>query len=571
MVVGNAAAPELGGAGFAGDLIVFDPRGRAGSASAVDYVPKALAHHVDPIDGEAVFEKVGADAHGLLTHNCSVAGHDFVDEARVVAGAPIGHGGGDHGHLQRSGQDEALADGGVGRLSGRPLLAYVLFGEPFGSGKDAGIFAGDGCAGFLSEPEHVADRIDFVDAGRVAVEAEERVAGDAQGGGEADGAVRAGAFEHMLAVFHAAGAGERFFGEAFAQAGEGGQDFVSRAGRVGAGRAVEQGIGCVPGKVVPVGRGDGGDEAVRVERGNADHGEDVAVVRIDNHRGAAPDDAHGFLGDVLDACVDGELDVVAGPRFLAFDLALDFSFGVALEDARAGLAPQFVIEDEFELRFALHVALIEGEARGFVLVHLVGFADVAEEMRAERAVGVAADGADGDIDAGHVDLVLGEARHGLEVEVFDVGEGNLGVVAVMKAETGRVVVFGDAEIGEAFDHRFVEDLDDVGLALLGHHAPHSGLVAAARHFAAVFLAVGADDVGEIEFDRDARAVFGQREAVAVEDLAAHGGEADIDLRIAADARGVFVAAGHLHIPEAPGKQEKSCQHDGANDDDSEFR
>ena len=201
---------------------------------------------------------------------------------------------------------------------------------------------------------------------------------------------------------------------------------------------------------------------------------------------------------------------MAGPRFLAFELALDFSFRVALQDARTGLAAQFVIKDEFELRFALHVALIKSEARGFVFVYFVGFADVAEEMRAERTVGVAADGADGDIDAGHVDLVLGEARHGFEVEILDVGEGHLGVVAVMKAEAGRVVVLGDAEIGEAFDHRFVEDLDDVGLALLGHHAPHGRLVAAARHFAAVFLAVGADDVGEIEFDCDARAVFGQR-------------------------------------------------------------
>jgi sugar phosphate isomerase/epimerase len=44
----------------------------------------------------------------------------------------------------------------------------------------------------------------------------------------------------------------------------------------------------------------------------------------------------------LDAGVDGELDVVAGPRFLAFDLALDFSFRVALQDARAGFAAQFV-------------------------------------------------------------------------------------------------------------------------------------------------------------------------------------------------------------------------------------
>jgi hypothetical protein len=54
----------------------------------------------------------------------------------------------------------------------------------------------------------LSDGIDFFDPGIVAVEAEEGVAGNAQSGGEADGAMRAGALEHMLAVFHAAGAGE---------------------------------------------------------------------------------------------------------------------------------------------------------------------------------------------------------------------------------------------------------------------------------------------------------------------------------------------------------------------------
>ena len=105
------------------------------------------------------------------------------------------------GHLQGGGEDEALADGGVGGLAGGPLFAQVLFGQPVRPGKDAGVFAGDGGAGFLSEPEHLSDRIDFLDPGVIAVEAEEGVAGDAQGGGQADAAVRAaGQGEDVAAV-----------------------------------------------------------------------------------------------------------------------------------------------------------------------------------------------------------------------------------------------------------------------------------------------------------------------------------------------------------------------------------
>ena len=100
-------------------------------------------------------------------------------------------------------------------------------------------------------------------------------------------------------------------GQAFAQTGERGHDLEGRAGRESADRAIDQRMRLVVAQFVPIFRLDARDESVRIERRHRSHREDVAIVRIDHHGGAAADRAQRFLGDRLDARVDREIDIGA--------------------------------------------------------------------------------------------------------------------------------------------------------------------------------------------------------------------------------------------------------------------
>ena len=190
MVVLDASAPELRRAGLAGDLVSLEPRGGGGAAAAVDGVPHAAADGFDLFRGESLLAQVGADFDRFAADDVAVAVEDAVDDARVVADPAVGHGGGDHGHLQRRGQHVALADRDVGGLAGGPGFARTVGPEPFGAGEDAGCFPGEREAAFLAEPEQLSDPGDLVDSGRVAVLVEEGVAGHAEGGLEVESAVR---------------------------------------------------------------------------------------------------------------------------------------------------------------------------------------------------------------------------------------------------------------------------------------------------------------------------------------------------------------------------------------------
>jgi hypothetical protein len=270
----------------------------------------------------------------------------------------------------------------------------------------------------------------------------------------------------------------------------------------------------------------------------------------------------------LDAGVDGQADIVSLHRVAVADFAFYDTFGIALQDARAGGAAEFVVEGQFELRFALAVGLVEVEAGGVLLVDFRRGADIAEEMGPEGSVGVAAHGADGEVDAGDVDAFLGKARHGLEVEVLEIQVGHLGVVAEVEAELVGVVVAGQAEFGQAGHDGFVDDLDDVRFGFLGEHPADGGAVIVLRHVA-VAVAVFAHHVGEVELDRVARAVLGEGQSVAIGDFAAHGGEADVDLGVAAEAVGVFAAARDLDIPKAGEEQSEARRDHGCYDGDAE--
>ena len=271
----------------------------------------------------------------------------------------------------------------------------------------------------------------------------------------------------------------------------------------------------------------------------------------------------------MDAGIDGQPDIAARHGVPVADLALDDALGVALQDACSGRAAEVIIQGQFELRFALGVGLVVVEAGGVLLVDLRRVADIAEEVRTEGTVIVAPHGPHGEVDAGHPDVVFRQAARGVEVEILEVEVRDLGVVAEVEAQLAGVVIAGQAEFGQARHGGFVDDLDDVRFHFLGEHAAHGGAVGVAGHIA-VAVAVVAHHVGQVEFHRVAGAVAGQGKSVAVGDLSAHGGEADIDLRVAAESGGVFFPARDLHLPEPAGEQDEAGGEDGGDDGDAEF-
>ncbi len=116
MIILHAAPPELGGAGLAGHGDVLDARLAGCAAALVDNLVHSLTDFFDHFRCHAtVGQEIGAHLGRFLKKNCSVLRDDLVDHSRIVAGSPVGHGGGDHDHLQGSGKHVTLADGGIRR------------------------------------------------------------------------------------------------------------------------------------------------------------------------------------------------------------------------------------------------------------------------------------------------------------------------------------------------------------------------------------------------------------------------------------------------------------------------
>ena len=103
---------------------------------------------------------------------------------------------------------------------------------------------------------------------------------------------------------------------------------------------LSSGIGFVLVRAKPVLRGDRGDEFVRIVGRNRSHGQDVAVVGIDDDGGSATDRTQRLLNDILDARVDREIHIRALLGLDDLGLAADDrAFGVALEDLHTGRRP----------------------------------------------------------------------------------------------------------------------------------------------------------------------------------------------------------------------------------------
>ena len=575
MVVLDAVAEELRRAGLARDQIVLQARLAGRAAVVVDDFPHSLADFLKLIGRyAAILEKVAIRFDRLLLEEGPVLGDDLFHKVRLVDRSPVRDGGSDDGHLERGRQDEPLPDGGVGGVPRTPTLARIILGEPGGARKGAGSDVVEREFRFLAKAEHFPDRIDLVDAGDIAVLEEVGVAGILDGVAEVLVAVgrllRLGgehpALHVLVAVLDAARAVEILVPDACANTRQRGAELEGGSGRIGVDGTVHERIGWILGKLIPVGLGDGGDELVGIERGNRRHCQDLAGVGIHDDRRPAADDTQRLLDDLLDAGVDGQVDLGARLGLDPGGLAVDHTARIALEEARAGSAAQHVIVSLLDLRFPLDVGLVEVELRSLLLVDLLGDADVTEEMRGERPVDVVAHRLERHGDAGKVEVVLAEAGHCLEVEILPVDEGNLRIVAVVHLQLAHVVVAGKAELLESWNDRLVDDLDDVGLLLECAHAVIEAPVFAFGH-GTMLLLPRTDDVGEVELHLHARAVFHEWNAVAVADLTAHRGKADRQLRMPLDPRPVGFPLDDLHIPHAHDQQEKRGGEDSTQDQD----
>ena len=65
--------------------------------------------------------------------------------------------------------------------------------------------------------------------------------------------------------------------------------------------------------------------------------------------------------------------------------------------------------------------------------------------------------------------MLGKFRHRRKIDVFNVGKGNFGVVAIVSLEFAGIVIAGKIEIVEAWDNATVNDLDNIRLFLVLRH------------------------------------------------------------------------------------------------------
>jgi len=323
---------------------------------------------------------------------------------------------------------------------------------------------------------------------------------------------------------------------------------------------------------LPIRRRDTRNEDVRIEGRHGSHGEDVAIVRIDDDRGrpAKLGMPQGLLADHLDAGIEREVDVVAGFGREDTILALDHPFHALAQHPLARRPAQILVHARFDLRFSVHIRLVEvvvGDVRQRIDVERRP--DVAEEVRGERAVDILAHRLDGNVDARQTDIVFGELRDSREIDLFLVGEGHERVVAIMLLQVLGIVVPGQIELLEARDDGVIDDLDDVRLLHLLLHLLDRREILDHRH-GTHLPPVTAHHVGQIEVDLVAGAIGHERHAVAIPNLAAHAGNAHGDLGASGNFFGPHLSARDLFPPELADEHTETAKDDEAQEDEAEF-
>src|SRR5204862_8032126 len=112
------------------------------------------------------------------------------------------------------------------------------------------------------------------------------------------------------------------------------------------------------------------------------------------------------------------------------------------------------------VRFSFYVLLVERELLGFVLIDVVRSPDVTENMRSDTAVDVRAHRLNGEINTGESDIMLGELRHGREIDVLDVRKWNLGIIAKMSLQLAGIVIARQSKVVKARNDAVIQDFDD---------------------------------------------------------------------------------------------------------------
>ena len=171
--------------------------------------------------------------------------------------------------------------------------------------------------------------------------------------------------------------------------------------------------------------------------------------------------------------------------------------GVTLEKLGPWRAAEDIVVGLFDLRFSLHIGLVEIELGRFLLVDLLGKAHITEEVSGQSPINIVPDRLERYRNTRKIEAVLAEAGHGLEIKVLAVDIRNLGVIAEMHLQLAAIIVTGKPQLLKLRNDRLVDDLHDVRLGFESSHAVVESPVLADGHFVMLFLP-GTDDVGQIK-------------------------------------------------------------------------
>ncbi len=273
-----------------------------------------------------------------------------------------------------------------------------------------------------------------------------------------------------------------------------------------------------------IGMRDAVDEQVGVVRRQADHRQHFTGARVHRHRRTFLVTEGGHQR-ALQVGIDGQAQVGAGLRGHPADGTDGAALHVGLDLLVADLAAQLLLVIALQARLAdvgqRRVALTED-----LQVLVVHAADVADDVREQVAVGVAAGQVGFQLHAGETPAVHGEARH------FLIGHAQLeGDRQELAARLARLV--------ERFQ-LFRADADDLRQPVQG--------------------GVHVLDLVRGHIQAEGRHVLGQQAAVAVVDHAAPGHDRPRLDAVGLRARGVDVVVQHLQLEVPAAQAQQADQH-----------
>ena len=300
--------------------------------------------------------------------------------------------------------------------------------------------------------------------------------------------------------------------------------------------AVEDGVGDRLGDHGP--REDG-----RVEGGHRAEGEDLAGVDVHRDEAARQAEAaDGALRRRLELRVEAQAQVVAGPRLLDAEApAGGRAAGVDLNAGPAVDPPEQVVVGGLDPGLPDQVSGLQRLVLGLLQLVGVDLAHVAEQVRGERALRVAA----------HVDAV----------------NAHPGELALVLAQVVDEVIRDVAPKGHRARRRLLGLLADLLLDPVDAHPGHRGQ--APDHLRPRLL--GLRELRGPHLKRKRRAVADKRLAVAIHDLPAGRLHGDLAHLVVVGLRQVAVAGEHLEVPEAKEDRREDHQGERAQDRDAKLK